>query len=400
MNAQQKELITATVPLLRTSGQILTNHFYRRMFAHHPELKETFNMGNQANGRQKSALANAVLAYAENIENPGVLLDVLKGIGNKHVSLNIKPEQYVIVGTHLLASISEVLGDVATPEILDAWKAAFFELADIMAGLEKEMYKENQSKPGGWIGWRKFVVRKITEESAEIKSFYLYPEDGNAIAGFSAGQFLSVQVFVDNLGLLQPRQYSLSDSFNGEYYRISVKREANTKTNPEGMVSNQLHTVKTGDVINVSAPMGLFKLKENTGHPVVLISGGVGLTPMLSMLQTVKNSQEKPKTVWVHGCRNEAVHAFKDEVAQLNRESHWLESLVFYDAAHNGTGNVISGRVDLHAHKDAVLLENANYYICGPEQFIRAQYQSLTALNVHRDNIFYEEFGPQLIGLN
>ncbi len=400
MNTLQKELITATVPLLRTSGEVLTNHFYNRMFTHHPELKETFNMGNQANGRQKSALANTVLSYAENIEDPGVLLNILKGIGNKHVSLNVLPEQYSIVGTHLLASIDEVLGDAATPEILEAWKVAYFELADIMKGLETDMYNENKNKIGGWIGWRKFIIGKITEESAEVKSFYLYPEDGKAIAEFSPGQFLSVQVFVNNLGLIQPRQYSLSDSFNGKHYRISVKREANTNTNPEGMVSNQLHMAKAGDVINVSPPMGLFKLKENTEHPVVLISGGIGLTPMLSMLHTVKNNHQKNKTVWVHGCRNEAVHAFKDEVAQLNSDAHWLESLVFYDQNHTVAENAISGRVDLHAHKDTILLENACYYICGPELFIKAQYQSLIALNVSKENIYYEEFGPQLIGLN
>ena len=129
MNSNQKELIKATVPILRSSGEDLTNYFYARMFKHHPELRNMFNMGNQANGRQKSALANAVLAYAENIDDPSVLIGVLKGIGTKHRSLNVQPEQYKIVGAHLIASIGEVVGEAATPEILEAWTVAFYQLA-------------------------------------------------------------------------------------------------------------------------------------------------------------------------------------------------------------------------------------------------------------------------------
>ena len=146
MNSQQKELIKATVPVLQTAGAVLTGHFYNRMFTHNPELKEIFNMGNQANGRQREALAGAVLAYAQHIDNPGVLIDVLKGIGHKHTSLNIQPEQYNIVGNHLIASISEVLGDAATPEFLEAWTIAYNQLAEIMIGLEKEMYNENEER--------------------------------------------------------------------------------------------------------------------------------------------------------------------------------------------------------------------------------------------------------------
>ena len=116
----QKDLVKATVPVLRENGVLLTTHFYKRMFVHNPELKNVFNMGSQQNGRQQTALAMAVLAYAEHIENPGVLMPVVNGIGQKHVSLDIRPEHYAIVGEHLLASISEVLGETATPEIIDA----------------------------------------------------------------------------------------------------------------------------------------------------------------------------------------------------------------------------------------------------------------------------------------
>jgi len=402
MNSNQKELIKATIPILRASGEDLTTYFYARMFREHPELRNIFNMGNQANGRQKSALANAVLAYAENIEDPSVLISVLKGIGTKHRSLNIQPEQYKIVGTQLIASIGEVVGEDATPEILEAWTVAFYQLAKIMIDLEKGLYDENMSKPGSWNGWRKFIIKKIVAESTEIKSFYLYPEDGKEITDFHAGQFISVQVYVPELGLLQPRQYSLSSAFNPEYYRISVKKENGIAPNPSGTVSNTLHSKSEGDVISISAPAGLFHLEKDSQNPLVLISGGVGLTPMLSMLETNLNTIKNKKTVWIHGCRNESVHAFKDQISTLKEEAEWLETFTFYDSVPKEviSNQVIAGRVDLDKCKDAILLENAKFYICGPEIFIKTQYDALLNLNINQENIFYEEFGPQLINLN
>lgn len=403
MNSQEKELIKATVPILRSSGEDLTNYFYARMFKHHPELRNTFNMGNQANGKQKSALANAVLAYAENIEDPSVLIGVLKGIGSKHRSLNVEPDQYKTVGIHLIASIGEVVGEAATPEILSAWTSAFYELAQIMIDVEKGLYAESEAKTGSWSGWRKFIIKKIVEESAEIKSFYLYPEDGKEITDFHPGQFISVQVFVEELGLLQPRQYSLSSAFNPEYYPISVKKESGISPNPSGYVSNTLHGKSEGEIISISAPSGIFHLEKDSNNPLILISGGVGFTPMLSMLETNLNSLQNKKTVWIHGCRNESVHAFKNQISALKEGAKWLETFTFYNSVeiqNDSSDQIIEGHVDLEKCKDAILIDDAKYYICGPEMFIKVQYESLIHLNVSPENIFYEEFGPQLIKIN
>lgn len=399
MNSHQKELIKATVPVLQSSGEVLTDYFYKRMFKNNPELRSVFNMGNQANGKQKQALAGAVLAYAEHIENPSVLINVLKGIGNKHVSLNIQAQDYKIVGTHLIASIAEVLGEVATPDLLEAWTLAYYELAEIMIGIEAEFYLKNQNKTGGWNGWRDFTIKKIVDESEEIKSFYLYPTDGKEIATYTAGQYLSVQVFVEQLELLQPRQYSLSSAFNKEYYRISVKRETSLDLNPDGMVSNTLHKMKIGDTLNVSAPAGTFSLQD-VDAPIVLISGGVGVTPLMSMLETNHKTNQN-KTIWIHGCRNASVHAFKEVINTLDAESDWLETFLFNeDVKQSDEANVITGRVDLNHCKEALLLDNAQYYICGPAPFIKAHYESLVGFNVDKSQIFYEEFGPQSFQLN
>lgn len=399
MNANQKELIKATVPILKSNGNDLISYFYQRMLTNNPELKNIFNMANQASGKQQDALSGAVLAYAENIENPTVLINTLKSIGNKHVSLNIAPEQYDIVGNHLIGSIKEVLGDLATVELIEAWTCAYNELAQIMIGIEAEMYQKTTTKKGGWKGWRTFVIAKIVKESEEINSFYLKPEDNKEIADFYPGQYISVSTFIPELGHKQPRQYSLSSHSNNEYYRISVKKEIG-KTTPDGIVSNTLHNKKVGDSIEVSAPAGVFFADPEAKNPLVLVSGGVGLTPMMSMVETNKNSLQKNQTVWIHSCRNENVHAFKNTIEELNNEQDWLTSFVFYETLPESETNAIEGRIDLHQIKEEILIKDAKYYICGPALFIKVQYLSLVALGIDRENILYEEFGPNLLSLN
>jgi nitric oxide dioxygenase len=399
MNANQKELIKATVPILKSNGNDLISYFYQRMLTNNPELKNIFNMANQASGKQQDALSGAVLAYAENIENPTVLINTLKSIGNKHVSLNIAPEQYDIVGNHLIGSIKEVLGDLATAELIEAWTCAYNELAQIMIGIEAEMYQKTTNKKGGWKGWRTFVIAKIVKESEEINSFYLKPEDNKEIADFYPGQYISVSTFIPELDHKQPRQYSLSSHSNNEYYRISVKKEIG-KTTPDGIVSNTLHNKKVGDSIEVSAPAGVFFADPEAKNPLVLVSGGVGLTPMMSMVETNKNSLQKNQTVWIHSCRNENVHAFKNTIEELNNGQDWLTSFVFYETLPESETNAIEGRIDLHQIKEEILIKDAKYYICGPALFIKVQYQSLVALGIDRENILYEEFGPNLLSLN
>lgn len=399
MNTSQKELVKGTVPVLQANGNALISYFYQRMLTNNPELKDIFNMANQASGKQQNALTGAVLAYAENIDDPTILINTLKAIGNKHVSLNIAAEQYDIVGDHLINSIIEVLGAAATRELIEAWTCAYNELAQIMISIEADMYQKNSVKKGGWKGWRTFVISKIVAESDEINSFYLRPEDNKEIADFFPGQYISISTFIPELGHKQPRQYSLSSNSNNEYYRISVKKEMGQKT-PDGLVSNALHQKTEGDLLDLSAPAGLFYADPEAKNPLVLVSGGVGLTPMMSMVETNKNALERNQTVWIHSCRNENVHAFRETIEELNNEKSWLSSYVFYETLPETETNAIEGRIDLQQIKEQILLKDAKYYICGPAVFIKVQYQSLVGLGVNRENILYEEFGPQLLSLN
>ncbi|WP_230368690.1 globin domain-containing protein [Paludibacterium denitrificans] len=225
LDSATRTLVKATVPVLKEHGVTLTTHFYRRMFQHNPELKNIFNQGHQHSGQQQQALAMAVLGYADNIDDPSVLTPVLGRIAHKHVSLGIRAEHYPIVGKHLLASIREVLGDAASDELINAWAAAYGQLADLLIAEENKLYATATVAEGGWSGWRPFKVGRKVVESEEITSFYLYPADGGKAPTFRPGQYISVRQFIADWNLAQLRQYSLSDAPNGEYLRISVKRE-------------------------------------------------------------------------------------------------------------------------------------------------------------------------------
>ncbi|MBO1016975.1 NO-inducible flavohemoprotein [Achromobacter sp. SD115] len=398
LSPQIRALVKGTAPVLKTHGVALTKHFYARMFKHNPELKQVFNQAHQAGGEQQHALAGAVTAYAEHIDDPSVLMPVVTRIVHKHVSLGIRPEHYQIVGKHLLASISEVLGEAATDELIAAWAAAYGQLADLLIAEEARLYAESAAKPGGWTGWRAFRVVGKQRESAEITSFYLAPADGGEVPAYRPGQYVSVRVFVPELGLMQPRQYSLSDAPGQDRLRISVKREAGGADTPAGRVSNALHDrLEEGGVLDVAPPQGDFYLREEGNAPVVLLSGGVGLTPMVSILNHLVGLNDERQIRFVHGCRNHSVHALRDHVNDIAAERANVRKAVFYEEIGHGDqpGRDYdhAGRVDLNAIRDEVIVPGADYYLCGPAAFMRAQREALTGLGVPADRIHAEAFG-------
>ena len=398
LSPQIRALVKGTAPVLKTHGVALTRHFYARMFKHNPELKHVFNQGHQAGGEQQQALAGAVAAYAEHIDDPSVLMPVVTRIVHKHVSLGIRPEHYQIVGKHLLASISEVLGEAATEELVAAWAAAYGQLADLLIAEEARLYAESAAKPGGWTGWRAFRVVGKQRESAEITSFYLAPADGGEVPAYRPGQYVSVRVFVPELGLMQPRQYSLSDAPGQDRLRISVKREAAGADTPAGRVSNALHDrLEEGGVLDVAPPQGDFHLRDEGSAPVVLLSGGVGLTPMVSILNHLVGLNDERQIRFVHGCRNNSVHAMRDHVNSIAAERANVRKAVFYEEVGHGDqpgrDYDYAGRVDLNAIRDEVIVPGADYYLCGPAGFMRAQREALTGLGVPADRIHAEAFG-------
>jgi len=404
LNLSVRQLVKSTAPVLRENGVLLTRHFYARMFEHNPEMKQIFNQGHQRAGTQQQALAMAVTAYAEQIDDPSVLMPVLTMVANKHISLGIRAEHYAIVGRHLLASISEVLGAAATEELLAAWAQAYGELAELLIGLENQGYHEAAIQSGGWTGWRGFKIARKVVESDEITSFYLQPADGGKVPQYRPGQYISLRIMVPELGYMQPRQYSLSTLPGIGYLRISVKRELKTESRPRGMVSNLLHDeFHEGSVLDLAPPAGDFFLHEERNTPVVLISAGVGVTPMLAMLEHLLDkggdgtAGSARQVHFVHACRHGGVHAFKQRLHELKGQHQRLRSMVYYEAPRLedrlGVDYEVEGRIDL-AQVDAALLPlDGDYYMCGPAAFMQAQKTGLLAHGVTPASIHLELFG-------
>ncbi|MEH7505110.1 NO-inducible flavohemoprotein [Neobacillus drentensis] len=391
------EIIKSTVPVLEKHGETITTRFYQLMFGNHPELLNIFNHANQKQGRQQKALAGTVYAAAMYIDNLAVILPVVKQIAQKHRSLGIKPEHYPIVGKHLLLAIKDVLGDAATDEIINAWAQAYNVIADAFISVEAELYDETENQQGGWNGFRNFIVNRKVVESEVITSFYLTPEDNKGIADFTPGQYISIKLEIAGEKFTHIRQYSLSDAPGKDYYRISVKREAGT-ANPDGLVSNHLHDgVNQGDILKVSAPAGDFVLDTEKNTPVVLLSGGVGLTPMMSMLKTVVEVQPERKVTFVHAAANGNVHALRDEVEEVANLDN-VNSFFFYDSPteedRKNNRFDVEGYVTRDWLKEKITIKDADFYFCGPVPFMKAINRSLKELGVNEERIHFEFFGP------
>jgi Hemoglobin-like flavoprotein len=394
------KIIKSTVPALEVHGTEITKLFYKMMFSNHPELLNIFNHANQKQGRQQTALANAVYAAAAHIDRLEAILPAVKQIAHKHRSLGIKAEHYPIVGENLLAAIKDVLGDAATDEIIQAWAEAYGAIADVFIGIEAGMYEEAEKQEGGWSGFREFRVDRKVKESDVITSFYLVPQDGQPIASFIPGQYITVKMNVPGNPYTHLRQYSLSDAPGKPYYRISVKRELGCDGAPDGIVSGYLHdSVNEGDALRLSAPAGDFALDLQDTRPVVLISGGVGLTPTLSMLKTLAEQNPERKTIFIHSARNSKVHALREEVEALARSNPQIS--VKWNYSHPMEQDRSARNYDHEGLIDANWLGTvipdggASYYFCGPVAFMKAINGALRSLNVPEADIHYEFFGPK-----
>ncbi len=386
LTKQQIELVKATVPVLREHGVALTSHFYKRMLSHNPELMQVFNMGHQRAGFQQQALAGAVLAYAENIENLPALLGAVAHIANKHVSVGIRAEHYPIVGKHLIASIKEVLGDAATPELIDAWTAAYMQLADVLIGAEKAIYDKNAVAEGGWTGWRFFKVAEKSKQTDNVTSFKLVPVDNGKMPEVKAGQYISVRVFVKGQDLIQPRQYTVVKA-DATSLTIAVKKVEAVEKSPAGMVSNTLHNdINEGDVVEVSFPVGEFNLPEGNGE-LCLLSAGIGITPLFAMLKEAVQKDPTRKISFVHVCKNKEAIPFREELALVVKEGN-VSFEVFETSEH--------GRPSEDFFKSLVS-QDADYCICGPVPFMKLAASELVKNGVAENKIHAEKFGTGAI---
>ncbi|SDP58631.1 nitric oxide dioxygenase [Rhodoferax sp. OV413] len=387
LTPEQRAIVKSTVPLLESGGEALTTHFYKIMLAEHPEVRPFFNQAHQANGDQPRALANGVLMYARHIDKLEQLGGLVSQIINKHVSLQIEAAHYPIVGACLLRAIREVLGaEIATDAVIAAWGAAYGQLADILIGAEEKIYADVAAAPGGWRGARAFRVARKEVESSEITSFYLQPQDGGALIDFQPGQYIGLRLVVNGNEIR--RNYSLSAAPNGVDYRISVKREAG------GVASNYLHDqVQPGDVLDLFPPAGDFVLAASD-KPLVLISGGVGITPTLAMLDAAL--QGRRPVHFIHCARNRHVHAFRHAIDARLAKHPQLKRFYAYDE-HSGPEDVphAVGRLSpLQLAQWLPASRDVDAYFLGPKPFMREVKQQLRDLGVPEAQTRYEFFGP------
>ncbi|ANG98788.1 nitric oxide dioxygenase [Brucella pseudogrignonensis] len=386
LSPQSIALVKVTVPALEAHGATITATMYRRLFQN-PEAAALFNQANQKGGTQVQALAGAILAYARNIENLGALGGAVERIAQKHIGYAIHPEHYPYVATALLGAIKEVLGEAATPAILEAWGEAYWFLADILKGREAEIREEITAQEGGWADWRRFMISERRRESEIITSFVLRPEDGGKVVPHKPGQYLTFRFDLAGLPGVK-RNYSISSGPNDSYYRITVKRE------PEGEASPFLHDrAVVGTVIECTPPAGNFHLPELPARAVILLSGGVGLTPMVSMLETIAARHPDLPTWYVHGTASRATHALDADVRSLAARHGKTTVATFYDHS-DDEAQAHSGFITIDWLATNTPLQEADIYLCGPRPFLRFFVAGLSAAGISADRIHYEFFGP------
>jgi nitric oxide dioxygenase len=392
LSPESLSVVQATAPVVAAHADQITANFYPRMFNAHPELLRVFNQGNQATGEQSKALAGSVVAYAVQLIDPEApsFDHVMRRIAYKHVSLGIRPEQYTIVGEHLLASVAEVLGDAVTPEVAAAWSEVYWLFALQLVAEEARMYQQANVDPSQPT--RPYRVVRLIDEAADVISLVLEPADSGPPPAIAPGQYVSVFVDLPN-GDRQPRQYTVSSTAVRTRLQITVLRVRGVNGAPDGRVSSYLHDqVKVGDVLDVSAPAGDFVLTP-TESPLLLASAGAGITTVLPIVEQIARTQPQRTVMVAHADRRAADHALRDTVLHLGREIDNFSSYTWYETLDEGDTRSRQGYMDL---SDIPLPDDVQVFTCGPLPFMRLVRSTLLDRGVPPARIRYEVFGPDL----
>lgn len=391
LSDRSRAVIQATAGVVADHADEITARFYPRMFAERPELLRLFNLGNQATGEQSRALASSVVAYAVSLIDPAApsFDHVLRRIAYKHISLGIRPDQYTIVGHHLLAAVGEVLGDAVTPEVADAWNEVYWLFATQCIALEARLYAEASVDPADPL--RRYRVIRRIEETAGVVSLVLEPADGGPLPAITPGQYVSVFVNLPN-GQRQPRQYTVSSTALGNRLQITVSRLRGVNGAPDGQVSSFLHGhVDAGDELELSAPAGDFVVQPSTG-PLLLASAGAGITTVLPIVEHIARTQPQRPVIVAHADRTSQDHALRETVLHVGRQLDDFSAYVWYETVGDDP-RARAGYMDLSV---IPLPDGVQVFTCGPLPFMRHVRTSLLERGVPATDIRYEVFGPDL----
>ncbi|WP_175981044.1 pyridoxamine 5'-phosphate oxidase family protein [Burkholderia sp. BCC1630] len=238
--------------------------------------------------------------------------------------------------------------------------------------------------------WRPLRIAKIVDEARAIRSFHFEAADGDALPTYEAGQHLTLRVALPGSDAPTIRSYTLSDAPGAPRYRITVKRE--------GRVSAWLHDhAQTGMTLDAQMPRGRFTFDVASPRPAVLVSAGIGITPMIAMLRrALADDKASRRIVFVHGARDTADRPFAAELTRI-ADADARVSLHWFDSRPQRDGAARPGRIDIAQLKRILPFDDYDFYLCGPSAFMRDLYDGLRALNVPDERIRFEAFGPSSV---
>jgi len=375
---EQKHIVKSTAPILKENGKEITSIFYKHLFEAHPELLNLFNQTNQKIGSQPLALANTVYFAAENIDNLGVLMPQVKLIAHKHRALTVQPEHYPIVGKYLLQAIAEYLGTKATPEILDAWAAAYDLIASIFIDVEKQLYDElgQDERDKGFVSFT--IVKKEKVSNTPIIAFTLERHDGGKIHNYHPGQYITLRIKKGNY--FHNRHYSLIQPFDGKTYCIAIKQHIDH--DPKGIVSNEIiNNYRKGDKILVSLPAGDFTLVDNARH-YLFIAGGVGITVLSSMIHELHKQGKSNIATLIHCVPSESHAAFSNQMRSILRRNQYHL--------------LLRGRNILQGLIHDTIKPDTHVYLCGSALFMNKVENYLSECDHPSSHIHAEAYRPSL----
>lgn len=375
------KIIKATTPVVAANVENITQVFYKRMFERNPETLAYFNKSHQQKGSQPKTLAGAVATYATHIENLDALGPLVARMSHRHVALSITPNLYQVVHDNLLAAVGEVLGDAVTPEIGSAWSSSVLALAQILIDAEENLYKRNEARVGGWRLEREFELVEKVQVAEETARFRFKPTDGyDGPFEFKNGEYLTIR-----LPGIAPRHYTLVSRPNEDHFLEICTRLAfgGTPSDPDGEASTYMHnTLKVGDKVLLGAPCGVFTASDDCSSNV-LISAGIGCTPMLSFVQQLGKAKIFKMLHVETEKERDAMLAFKDLIGDIPLKTIY-------------TGPDFSSTIDVAAEAKTLVDESpkdSQFFICGPVPFMSAFKSRLEQAGAPADAIHYEIFG-------
>ncbi|MGW3031881.1 globin domain-containing protein [Streptomyces sp. NPDC001178] len=393
LSAESAAVVRATLPAVAGALDEITTRFYGAMLRDRPELLDgMFNRGNQAGGDQRRALAGSIAGFATALlADPDARPDALLArIAHKHAAVGVTDDQYTIVHKYLFGAMAETLGDAVTPEVAAAWDEVYWLMAGALIGREARLYRDAGVEPGRT--WRQWTVVERRTETTDVVSFLLRPADGRPAPRARAGQYVSVRMLMPD-GIHQLRQYSLSSDPERELRRITVKRVIG---DPDGEVSNLLHDqVREGAELTLSAPFGDVFLDGPAGgtSPLVLVSAGIGCTPMTGILAHLEAGGSTRPVLVLHADLSPAAHALRAETRELVGQLPHARALFWYERPGAEEPDAREGLMDLSGVE---LPDGATVFLCGPLSFMRDVRAQLLGAGVPARRIRYEVFGPDL----